>query len=131
MLARISGEQPPASSLCVTCCKYYLAFTTKTYDTASKFTCQSISLFDRQQWEAQAEFNTQWSTYEPQLEYQLLQHETTLMPLSPQPTTADRSKEEFTHFKQGVSAHAAMTADFVTWSSCQIRDNTAKARNEQ
>jgi hypothetical protein len=96
---------------------YYLAFTTKIYDIASKFTWQSILSFDRQYREVQAEFNMQWGTFSPQLEYQLLQHKAN-------PNVPQRTLQQQVVYKRSggtsdlrVFAHTAITASSATWSS--------------
>ena len=60
--------------------EYYLAYTTKIFDFASKYTWASILAFDQQYREVQAENNLQWGVFAPQLEMQLLQLKPTALP---------------------------------------------------
>lgn len=51
---------------------YYLAYTTKVFDLASKYAWNSVLEFDRQYREVQAEHGFQWGTWAGQLEVQVL-----------------------------------------------------------
>jgi hypothetical protein len=70
---RLMNELLTSGNLAREDVEYYLAYTTKIFDFAGRFTWSSIMQFDRQYREVQAEFNMQWGMYAPQLEYQVLQ----------------------------------------------------------
>ena len=63
--------------------EFYLAYTTKIFELASKFTWPSILIFDQHYRELQAEYNMPWGSYAPQLELQLLQPKVIQQPASP------------------------------------------------
>jgi hypothetical protein len=113
---------------------YYLAYTTKIYDMASKFTWQSILFFDRQYREVQAEFNMQWGTFAPQLEYQLLQPKANpnAPRRTPQLATASRLQEECRNFRsKGVCSYGDNCKFRHVVIDVAVPENNTKAKNGQ
>ena len=77
--------------------EFYLAYTTKIFDFASKYTWASVLNYDQRYREVQAEYNMQWGTFAPQLELQLLQPKAAAPPTPSRPVAP--SQEECKLFK--------------------------------